>query len=310
VTSPSDEPTFDITDAYPEVAELRALVRGRDWPGVQAFVARAPGEPERAFLTQSVAGVPGSEEFLAERVAAADRPGLAHTMLGGRYIAIGWEIRTTKRAQYVSREQFAALHEYLCKAEQLLIDATVTRPDDVAGWNERLSTARGLGLGLSEARRRYDRLAETDPHNYRAQWSMVQQLCPKWSGSWEALFPFARECVRTAPPGAHTPVVILDAHVEHSYDAGGDAYWKRADVRDEVYDAAARSIDHPDFRRTYGWVEVHNVFAYVYSLMGDHTRAAASFRAIGNLGSRLTWGDGPDGIARFRRHRASALAKG
>ncbi len=307
-------PTFDPAAAHPEVEQLRGLVRARDWAAIEDFIARLPGEPERAFLTGMVDDVAGSEEFLAECVRAESWPGLAHTLLAARYIKLGWEIRTELRARYVSREQFAALHEYLRKAERLLIDATAARPDNVAAWCGRITTAKGLELGQSEARRRYDRLARTDPHNFRAQRRMVQQMCPKWSGSWDTMFAFARDCAWSAPPGSVNPAVLVEAHTERYLDLGDDdgrRYLARDDVRQEIFQAAERSVGHPDFRRCYGWVDAHNLFAFIFSVMGHHRLAANSFRAVGHLATSYPWRSYEgDQSAAFRRLRDTALAKG
>ncbi len=138
---------------------------------------------------------------------------------------------------------------------------------------------------------------------------MVQQLCPKWSGSWDALFPFARDCARSAPPGAVNAAVLVEAHVERSYDADG-GYFRRDEVRNEIYEAAARSVNHPDFRPVYGWVYAHNLFAYVFSVMDDYRSAAQSFRAIGNRMARVVWSGYADPVAEFRKVRDTALRKG
>ena len=79
----------------------------------------------------------------------------------------------------------------------------------------RLITARGLRLGLSEARRRYHRLAEIDPYHLPGQWQYLQQLCPKSGGDWARTHAFARETAEAAPPGSFGPVLVAEAHLEH-----------------------------------------------------------------------------------------------
>jgi hypothetical protein len=75
-----------------------------------------------------------------------------------------------------------------------------------------------------------------------------------------------------------------------------------------VYRAAERSIDHPDFRPVYGWVGVHNWFAFMFSRIGDYPRAANSFRVLGRfVAAEPWWGDK---LAQFRSFRDKALAGG
>jgi hypothetical protein len=304
---PDGPPTLDPAVAYPEINVVRELLQARDWTGVEGFFGRLPGESERAFFAGAVEDVAGSEELLAEEVKRERVPGLAHTLLGGRYITIGWDIRTARRAKDVSSEQFAALHDYLRRAETLLIDATAARPDNVAAWSRRLTTSMGLELGQSESRRRYDQLARTDPHNLQAQRRMVQLLCPKWSGSWEAMFAFARECAWSAPLGSHCPAVLVEAHIERGFEEGR-GYFDSDEVRRDINAAAERSIGHPDYRPGYGWTAAQSLFAYAFSRMGDYPRAAYSFRALGRFVAPYPWSG--DRLKQFREFRDQALAKG
>ncbi len=289
------------------MGHLRSIVQAADWPGVLAFFASLPDHRSRSFLAANVDAVEGSEDFLAEQVPQERTPGLAHTLLGIRYITMGWDVRTSLSAKKVSREQFAALRDYLCKAEQLLIDATAARPDNVAAWQARLTTSMGLELGKSESLRRYAQLAKHDPHNFLAQRRMVQLLCTKWSGTWEAMFAFARECVSSAPLGDLTPAVIVEAHIERWFKIDGDAESERylREAYGEVCAAADRSVDHPAYRPQYGWVAAHNLFAFYFTEVADYQRAARHFHAIGNLAS-YPWSNYADEAAAFARARAAA----
>jgi hypothetical protein len=301
-------PDFDVVSAYPTVGHLWSIIRAGDWPGVLAFFAGLPDEHSRAFFAANVEKVKGSEDFFAAQAQRETTPGLAHTLLGIRYIQMGWDIRTAKRAKHVSAEQFVGLREYLCKAERLLIDATAARSDNVAAWQARLTTSMGLELGKSESHRRYAQLARYDPHNLVAQRRMVQLLCTKWSGTVDAMFAFARECVSCAPPGDVTPAVIVEAHIERCFDEETDQarkdYFRGA--YDEVCGAADRSVWHPDFRPQYGWVAAHNLFAFFFVEAGDHRRAKAHFDAIGNLATDYPWSSYPDKARAFVRGRSAA----
>lgn len=300
-------PDFDVASAYPDVARLRSIVAAHDWPGIQRFFDSVPDETIRAFFVSNAADVRGSEDFFSQQVRMEKTPGLAHTFLGARYVRIGWEIRTGKRATQVSAEQFAELRKYLCKAEQLLIDATAARPDNVAAWAERLTTSMGLEMGKSEAHRRYGRLARHSPHYFIAQSRMVQLLCPKWSGSWETLFEFARKCVADAPPGNICASMIAEAHIERWYDIETDAEGKQylSQAHAEVAAAADKSVGHPAYQPQYGWVAAHNLFAYFFTEAGDYDRAAHHFQVIGNHAS-FPWWDTPEGADAFVSSRSRA----
>ncbi|MGV9244577.1 hypothetical protein [Streptomyces sp. NPDC003710] len=307
-------PDFEIASAFPEVTWLRQAATARDWVSIRQYLDGLPRETNRGFAVGVLAEVDGVEGWMREILAAAPDDVLALTVLGSREVRIGWEIRTAAPAKQVSREQFAGLHAHLRQAEQLLIRATALDPSSDAAWAERLTTAMGLQLGQNEARRRYDRLAAHHPHHFSAQGRLLQQLCPKWGGSWEAAHAFARECLLGAPDGALSGGLVAEVHMEHWLALRGrerEEYLRQGHVRAELVEAAERSALHPGFRRDYGWVVVQGYFAALFSLTGDLARAAACFRALGNLASQYPWADlGGDAAAAYVKHRDAALARG
>ncbi|MEU1530502.1 hypothetical protein [Streptomyces fagopyri] len=311
---PLPPPDFELASAFPEAGWLRQAVAVRDWAGIRQYADGLPQGVNRSFLVGVIADIPGVEHPLREMVAAAPHDVLALTLLGTREVMLGWEIRSSARAKDVSREQFAGLHAHLRQAEQLLIRATALDPTYDAAWASRLTTAMGLQLGQNEARRRYDRLAVHHPHHYSGQARLLQQLCPKWSGSWEAAHGFARECLLNAPGGALSGGLVAEAHLEHWLDrpAGQErtAYLRQAHVHAELVEAAERSVLHPHHRPAYGWVTVQGNFAALFSLIGDTARAAAHFRALGNLASESPWDYLGKPADAYVKHRSAAFGRG
>ncbi|MFD5817723.1 hypothetical protein [Streptomyces sp. NPDC127038] len=312
---PLAPPDFELASAHPEAGWLRQAAGARDWAAIRRYVDGLPYDADRAFLVRVIAEVPGVEHLLREVVAAAPDDVLALTALGSRETEIGWEIRTAARAQDVSREQFRQMHEHLRTGEQLLIRATALDPTYDAAWAARLTTSRGLQLGQNEARRRYDRLAAHHPHHFTGQARLLQQLCPKWGGSWEAAHGFARACLLGAPEGALNGGLVAEAHIEHWIDlpSSGNArtdYLRQPNVHAELVEAAGRSVLHPGHRPTYGWVTVQGCFAALFSLAGDTARAAAHFRALGGLASEYPWSYLGKPAEQYVRHRSAALGRG
>jgi hypothetical protein len=307
-------PEFDPAKIFPEIGDLHAAISRRDWPTVSAFFADLSDEDERSFVVHAAREVAGSDHWLAELVASGTGSTLPSVLLAGRVITLAWQARTALRAEHVSREQFASFHDQLRRAERLLIDVTALEPQNAMAWNLRLITARGLELGQSEARRRYNRLAEHHPHHSQSQQQLLQQLCPKWGGSWDEMHAFARERMLAAPPGSLSAVLVVLGHLERWLDvdggAKGEAYLRQPQVYHEIVEAAQRSVLAPAFRARFGWVFAHNAFAMILSLRGDHAMAAVHFRALGNAASEFPWGYLGDESAAFKRYRKAALAKG
>ncbi|HTJ33496.1 MAG TPA: hypothetical protein VL738_09725 [Dactylosporangium sp.] len=300
---------FDPAGPHEELRELRRAVTRQDWPAIAGFFGRISDPSDHEFAARLVADVAGSEGFLGE-VAEREPGTLARTLLGTRLISAGWDVRTAARAKNVSRSQFEAFHEHLRRAERVLIEVTAEEPANATAWVARIKLNRGLQLGQNEARRRYDRLSRHVPHLYIAQANVVQQFCPKWSGSAEKVHAFGLECMRSGPDGSLASLALLEAHFELAFDLGRaerEQYWRRPDVRAEIEEAANRSVRHPAFRAGYRALTAHNHFALAFSQLGDHAAARPHFMAIGNHGSGFFWGYLGDEVAAFNAARAKAI---
>jgi hypothetical protein len=303
---------FDPAAAYPEVASLRAALAGRDWPACRALLDAAR-PADRTQLLRAGGEEPDLEGFL--RAVLADDPAdsTAAALLGFHLIRVAWRIRTGRRLRQVSRRPVAGFQERLVAAERVLIDAVARTPDDPALWVARLPSARGLGLGQAEARRRYARLAAIDQHHLPGQSQLVQQLCPKWGGSWDLMHAFAREATFAAPAGGPHAVLVVEGHLEHWLTLGekaGHRYLAGDEVRAEIDAAARRSIFHPEFRRDIGWVRVMSTFAVLYGLLGDQNAAATTFTALDRFASEEAWSYFDNPASAVRRYRAAAFSPG
>ncbi|GKQ34311.1 hypothetical protein ALMP_08620 [Streptomyces sp. A012304] len=302
-------PTFDPYDNTPELIPLRSAAQAGHWPAVRAFFAGLDSADKVCAASSLLADIPGVENLLERAVAELPGDPLPRTLLAERYVHIGWGIRSAARAKHVSREQFDQFHAWLRRAEQILIDVCAEQPAYAPAWTVRLTTARGLELGQAETRRRYDRLSAHHPHHYRAQTQLLQQLCPKWSGSWEDAHGFAAECTKAAPDGSNTGALVALAHIEHwlDLDGGSDsAYMRGIPVRDDLRFAAQVSVLHPAYRPDWSSVGAHSAFALAFSLGGHFADAAPHFAFLGDRASEFPWDYMSDKKAAFLKFRKSA----
>ncbi|MFF1543555.1 hypothetical protein [Streptomyces sp. NPDC058291] len=306
----SSGPTFDPYDNTPELIPLRTAAQAGDWPAVRAFFAGLASVDELASASSLLADIAGVENLLERAVAEDPGDPLPRALLAERYVYIGWDIRSGARAQHVSQDQFAQFHDWLRRAEQLLIEVCAEHPDHAPAWTARLMTARGLQLGQAEARRRYDRLSARHPHHYRAQTQLLQQVCPKWGGSWEAAHGFARECATAAPDGSNSAALVALAHIERwlDLDSGEDAaYMRTPSVRDDLRYAAQVSVLHPAHRPDWNSIGAHNAFAFAFSLGNHWADAAPHFAFLGDRASESPWYYLPDKTSSFLKCRKAAL---
>ncbi|UQX02588.1 hypothetical protein [Streptomyces sp. RerS4] len=318
-TPPLGRPLVDPTEHFPALAALRAAVLRKDGDAVIAAFASLPDEDDRALACWAVAETPDAETFLQDLASRRPDDPLPNVLLANHLILRGWEIRSDARAEHVTREQFDAFHAHLRRAEILLIDVCAAHPRDALAWYLRLISARGLELGQSEARRRHDRLAEHHPHHFNAQSQLLQQLCPKWGGTWEEAHGYARDRAAAAPEGAPNGALVAVAQMERYLDIAQDRTKKAAEeylrepaTRAELLAASARSVLHPAARAdAYQMVAAHNAFAAAHSLAGRPADAAPHFRALGDRATEFPWSYvSADHAGAFARHRKTALAQG
>jgi hypothetical protein len=278
-----------LADSYPALKPLRSAVRAEDWPAVTAyFDGLTPGAD--AGPAVRTAGVFSATAFLQQAHAADPTSALARTLLASHLIELGWKARTAKRAQYVSKGRFDAFHGYLGEAEDLLAGISHAPVLESAVWALRMMTVRGLGLGQNEAWRRYLLARDAVAHPLGAQIQMLQQLCPKWGGSFEQLHQFTAECAWSAPEGALQGALVAEGHIEQWLELdSGSAYLRQPHVRKAIDESAARSVLHPSCQQGPGWVWAHNCFAMAYSMMGRRRDARPHFAALGDRASVWPW---------------------
>lgn len=307
-------------DRIPALTALRTHVHRQDWDAVAAAFDALTDEDDRAVASRVVGDQQNAEAFLNRAMAEDPGDPLVRSLLAERLIRIGWGIRTAAFAQHLPSGKIQQFHVYLRRAETLLIDVCAEHPRYALAWYLRTTTSRGLELGIGETRRRYERLAEHHPHHYAGQQQLLQQLCPKWGGTWEAAHDFAEESSRAAAPGSPNGALVAVAQLEQYLEShrkgdlrGAERYLKAPENRARLTAAAGHSVLHPDARPdAFVHTDAHNAFAAAHSAAARTADAAPHFRVLGDRASEFPWGylGTGDHTAEFARHRESALAKG
>jgi len=279
----SGPPLLDITQSYPVLHQLREHVRAGNYDAVAGQLEAFAEHDEGAFVTgcDVVASTTQAEVLLHRTVTERPDDLLARTLLEQRRVVQGWDIRSGYRAEHVSSDQFEQFHAYLRKAEQALIELCAIAPERAHAWYVRLMTSRGLQLGLSETRRRYDRLAEHHPHHAAAQRQLLQRLLPKWGGTWDDAFTFARSRATDAPPHSSSRALAVQVHFEKWLDLGeakGNRYL--AGEASELMGVSDHFLD-PGYRPVFEGLYVHSLLGTVLALAGSWEQAVATSSTSG-----------------------------
>lgn len=311
MTVPPGEPIFDAARTYPVVAAARAALRAGDWTGLQSAFLAARSQYERHLIVRLTHDLAGCESFLSA-VWTQTRDPLAGTLLAAREVGLAWEARGSDRGNTVTPAMWDGFRSFLVRAEQRLIEVCARQPGFAPPWEVRLTTARGLQLGVAEARRRYQRLGAVSAHDLLGQESMQQMLLPKWFGDWDQAAHFTWQCANEAPPGSPNPALVVLFHVERWVDGeqGLSKIFADPVVRREVGQAGEMSVMNPAFGNAAGWEMALSLFALGYSLTGDWGRAKSCFQRLGPYANEAGWGyfENPEHL--FLSTRRDAMSQG
>jgi hypothetical protein len=301
---------FDPLVQFPEMGAIRSAVLAGAWEPVARYIDSWRGtDPQRAtFAAWTVSETDGAEALVAKQPSTQ----LTRTITALLRIQEAWQIRGSGRASTVSEQQWKGFRTKLVAAERELTELAATDPRDelVAGF--RLISGRGLSVGLSEAQRRYARLAAISPDNIGAQSAHLQTLAPKWAGSTELMFEFARSAVKEGTPGSSAGRLVALAHYEHWLDLAdeGGPYVSADEVQAELVAAADASVFHPDYEPGLRWISDHSYFACLHAIGGRHDLARRHFQVLDGVADLDAWQYFADPRAEHDADRDRALAQG
>lgn len=235
--------------------------------------------------------------LLAKLEAGMDRPDPEPDLLmwaGATRTKAAWEIRTGAWAKDVGEERFRRFHETLAPALDPLMYAARLSLTPTA-WDQLQWYGLGMDLPREELDHIWEQIMELDPEHHASMEGRLQVLCPKWRGSHEEMFSFAREAVARAPLGDRSLVLIAQAHYENlivmikdegleTYGAVRgvlEGYYSDPSVKAELVDAADRwlagPLDYPLVAR-----DAH-MFGSALHVAGEHQRTAAILSLAGTL---------------------------
>ncbi|WIM94982.1 hypothetical protein ACTOB_007043 [Actinoplanes oblitus] len=259
---------------------LELALGNRDWPAVRDILTAS--DPERLmFRLRWLSHHQGLEEWIPDVVRAEPDATLPRLVYGARAISWAWEARGNGGSETVGQDQWKIWFDRLKLAENCLDKVVDRAPDCAEAWHYLVILGRARQLPLAEQWRRFDRLIAIDPTHFYGHEQMLENLMPKWSGSTEAMFDFARTRA-AACPGTDIPLLVAKAHLEHRRSAGGAGYLRRNEVAGEIYAAAHNSFWHDDYQRSRATPQVWNHFAYGLTMGRYYREACAVYDLIGD----------------------------
>lgn len=281
--------------------ELRAALVRRDWETARGILT-APDPETRSYYLSVAAGTYGIEKWITAAGAGRDST-LTLLIRGAALLISAGELRRDGHSAPVTVAAAELWDRWVNQAARYIDEVLVREPGWADAWAWSIALSRALGLPLQERLRRFQRLIEIEPAHWYGHEQMLIALAPKWGGTSEAMFGFARERA-TSCPGTHVPTLVALAHREHnahlSYVREPDnpdrslemTYYDPEAVTDDIWDAAQLSFWHDDYQTTLLTPIVWNNFAYSFAWGDLHKSAAVLFESIGDDWiTRSPWGD-------------------
>ncbi len=173
---------------------------------------------------------------------------IPYTIKGNYHISLGWQVRGTGFAEDISDDVWTEYRELLELARVDLETALELSPTDLVAGVSLLTTLRSIAH-IKDFETIYQMIMAKDPYYFPAYIEKLENLKPKWSGSWEQMFDYAKKSTLNAPKNSYIPMLILFAHKEaaDNSDEGAIEYYSTPEIWEEVNKAYKRILDNfPD----------------------------------------------------------------
>lgn len=245
---------------------------------------------ERAYILEGLADWTGDAEHLHEWKQRSSSPAAAKAVALQR-LKWAWEARGASAGDLVGDGQAASFLSRLPVARDAILECLHADRRDASLVPWLMACARGLE-DLNLASRAMAECLKRSPDLRAAYSSMLLVLTPKWLGSHDAMFDFARETCAQAPAESGASVVLVEAHyytAEELDPFGPDVanYWRKPEVVSDVLVANERCslsgfVGMPGIR-------LRQWLAYALWRSGQFQQARVHFEQIGSVSNYYPW---------------------
>ncbi len=283
---------------HPDMEVALEHMRNGNWSALSQLLAKQSNN-SRFALIQSC-GVNGDlGEFHMQFPQTSD----ADVFVGGVRTQWAWRYRGGATADHVGHDAAILFLKELKAATVHLDRALATQPDNSLAQGFKIRIAMGLN-NRAECDALIARLKQCDDPPMEGLGAALQALCPKWGGSLEQLFAFARDVAQRQNIHAARYALLARAHIETWLDAlmDDDAsvradyqnYLTRDDVKREIIDA--NSAFHVEMTENLSFQNdsfaaqfAHNNFGYALYRARQMELAATHIEALKDNPSETPW---------------------
>jgi hypothetical protein len=226
----------------------------------------------------------------------------ANVSFGDFYVTYAWHARGNGYASTITPEARKLFHKRLRLAEKYLtmayeIDPTIS----IAPYTMMTVAKVHPDWHDEEVEKWFKRAIHANPADFKPYSLKSNYLAPRWGGSIEERFTFARNTFKNAPMDSMAPKILAQVHWS-IYDKNKDVnYFKQKHVWTEL-----KAVYTELVRRYPDSINRHNWFAKTACFAEDFETARAEFEIIGDRWEQSVWNTRES----FDFHKNAAIQKG
>jgi hypothetical protein len=281
---------IDLSLGLPAVPQLAAQLEARQFEQFEQTFAQLTVD-ERFVALSALA----QRQFPNETVDAwvsSSNSFIAPLFKGTAVLYRAWQVRGGRVAAEVSREAFDEFEALLQQSWGYLITAHRRAEHEPEPLTRLIPVAMGLGVSRDTLDSIFAKYKETGVPHLGATMYMVEAVSPKWLGSRDEVFAFARAHAEHFPDQT---VGIAHAHVEHWIyenkirgNESSESYFQRKDVQQEIRDCWQRENRFAN-RTDYFRFPALNTYAFCFLMMQDDALLTDALNLIGHYCTPKPW---------------------
>lgn len=209
----------------------------------------------------------------------------ANACMGIFYVSYAWQARGSGYANTITPEGRKLFNERLRQAEKFLTKAYTIDPDiSIAPYKMMTVAQVHPDRQDTDLEIWFQRAIHADPTDYYIYKLRADYLEPKWGGSMDERFAFARDTFKNAPVNSMAPLILAQAHWAVYEKDNDEKYFQRPEVWSELKAVYKELIKrYPDSMKRHNW------FARTACIAGDFDTAKAEFEIIGDRWEQSAW---------------------
>lgn len=320
--TPKPNYKYKAIKMHPKGKEAHGWLWEDDWDSLSAEFAKNDAG-NKNLLIQLCIDKYHNESIFDNWIKADPKSAAPHIFKGANMVFLGWEYRSGFGADEVSEKQFKKFWDALELAHAELVKA-IELADNPIDRAEALyhmqNVMRGLEFDPDLEEKNYRELEACGVDHLLGAISYLSARCEKWGGSHHEMFGFARLIAANPKSPSYMQSLLCMAHTERwlyaavfqddddevQLDEG--KYFEDPAVIAEL-EAADDKFTFQNEGQLWGFdLIAANQFAYVWSRVGDPTRAKRHFDAIGYSVTEGPWDFHKTSF--FNLNRAKAMTQG